>query len=296
MTMKTTNKILALALVAVAMIFASCSKDDDSAQKDADNFSRDIIGMWEGVEVTGEETNSNAEARVAYFDDGTFIYYFKVADLWFPRRDEASKYSIEGNKLTSRWKPEMAENYSSEWWNIDAIKGGVMKWSARRERKDGSQYTATFTWKKVDDTLASEQIMAKLTGTWEDVDSKNFSLLKGEIIDTTLNLVPPQLASTLTFNNDGKCWFSLPDVTESTKKFTAEYTYSVKGNVLTLITEKYLVDGVETEEHVVNDIRVVNAISDDELILVLYEEFEEDFIELLGHDAALSYIRMKKVE
>ena len=294
--MKTTNRVLALALVAVAIIFASCSKDDDSAQKDADNFSCDIIGMWEGVEVTGEETNGNAEARIAYFDDGTYIQYSKLADVWFPRRDDASEYSIEANKLTSRWKPKYAKDYSSEWWNIDAIKNGVMKWSARRERKDGSQYTATFTWKKVDDTLTSEQIMAKLTGTWEDVDSKNFSLLKGEIIDTTLNLVPPQLASTLTFNNDGKCWFSLPDVIESTKKFTAEYTYSVKGNVLTLITEKFLVDGVETEEHVVNDIRVVNAISDDELILVLYEEFEEEFIELLGHDAALSYIRMKKVE
>ena len=292
MTMKITNRFLTFALVAVAMIFASCSKDDDSAQKDADNFSRDIIGMWEGVEVTGDETNGNDEARIAYFDDGTYIHYSKVTDVWFPRRADASEYVIEGNKLTSRWKPEDAENYISEWWNIDAIKGGVMKWSARRERNDGSQYTSTFTWKKVDDTLTSEQIMAKLTGTWANIDQKSISLLKGEVIKTETS--PLDSLMTNTFTNDGKCFYTLPAIGEFTGK-VVEYTYTVKGNVLTLITDKQMEQG-EAAERDIKDVRVVNAISDDELILIQYEEMFEEFIDMFGYDAFLTFIRLKRVE
>ena len=35
-----------------------------------------------------------------------------------------------------------------EWWDIDEIKDGKMKWSALREREDGTRFTTTFTWKK----------------------------------------------------------------------------------------------------------------------------------------------------
>ena len=291
--MKISNKFLTLALVAVAMIFASCSKDDDSAQKDAENFSRDIIGMWEGVEVTGDETNGNAEARIAYFDDGTYIHYSKLADVWFPRSDEASEYSIEGNKLTSRWKPAKAENYSSEWWNIDAIKDGVMKWTASRERKDGSKYTATFTWKKVDDTLNSEQILAKLFGTWAYGEMKSFYFLKGEIVDS--KTIPADPQTTFTFNDDGNSWFSYPNVKDPANKIRTEYTYTVRGNVLTLVTEKKVING----EEIVRDVyafKLVNAISDDQLVLVEYIDLDEDSADLFGNDAILAIISMDRVE
>lgn len=35
----------------------------------------DIIGLWEGVEMTGYETYGNAEARIEYKADGTYTYY-----------------------------------------------------------------------------------------------------------------------------------------------------------------------------------------------------------------------------
>ena len=289
--MKTTDKFLAFVLVAVAMIFASCSKDDDCAQIVADNFSRDIIGMWEGVEMTGDETNGNADARIAYFADGTYIYYRKLADVWFPRCDETSKYSIEGSKLTTQWKSKEAENYSSEWWDINAIKDGEMKWSALRERKDGSQYTATFTWKKVDDTLTSEQILAKLSGTWTDVDLTYISFLKGEITDTKIVPGDPQVSTT--FASDGKCWFSLPNPKDPTKKVSTEYTYTLKGNVLALVTEKREIDD-EEHELATSSIRVVNSISDDQIILVQYDEIDEELVDLLGSDAVLILIRTKR--
>lgn len=291
--MNTTTKILALILVAVAMIFASCSKDDDSAQKGAENFSYDIIGMWEGVEMTGDEANENAEARIAYYADGTYIHYRKIADVWFPRFDEASEYNIDGNKLTSRWKPEGAENYSSAWWDIDAIKDGVMKWSAIRERKDGSQYTATFTWKKVDDVLTSEQILAKLSGTWTYDKIMNISLLKGEIVNSELSpYVPP---CTYTFTNDGKYSFSF-DPNDPTKQSMYTYTYILKGDVLSRVTETLWVDGVERSERSVKGKYLIHAISDDQLILIGCAETPEDRVQLMGSDTALMIEYLKRVE
>lgn len=291
--MKTTNKFLALALVAVAMGFASCSKDDDSAQKVAENFSQDIIGMWEGVERTDNETNGNAEARIAYYTDGTYIHYRKIADVWFPRFDDVSEYNIEGNKLTSCWKPVKAENYSFEWWNIEAIKDGVMKWSARRENKDGSQYTATFTWKKVDDTLTSEQILAKLSGTWIYDEITQTTFLKGEVVDVISHPWVPQ--ATFTFNSDGKYWFSFPNPNDATKKDITEYTYTIKGNVLTSVSWKNLVDGVGYDEHSIMGKKVVDAISDDELILIEYSEIAE-VVENDSFDAFLMVAHLKRIE
>ncbi|MCQ2259402.1 MAG: hypothetical protein MJZ41_15660 [Bacteroidaceae bacterium] len=287
--MKTTNKFLALALLAVAMVFVSCSKDDDSAQKGADNFSHDIIGMWEGVEMTGDEANGNAKARIAYYADGTYIHYRKLADVWFPRLDDACEYNIEGNKLTSRWKPEMAENYSSEWWNIDAINDGVMKWSAIRERKDGSQYTATFTWKKVDDVLTSEQIQAKLSGTWTYDKIQNITLLKGEVVKSDIPSFVPQ--ATYTFTNDGKYSFYLPDPDDPTKQRINTYTYILKGDVLCLVTETLWDDGVKRDERSVKGKFLIHAISDDQIILIACAEMP-----LIGSDTALMIEYLKRVE
>ena len=292
--MKTTNKFLALALLAVAMVFVSCSKDDDSAQKGADNFSHDIIGMWEGVEMTGDEANGNAKARIAYYADGTYIHYRKLADVWFPRLDDASEYNIEGNKLTSRWKPEMAENYSSEWWNIDAINDGVMKWSAIRERQDGSQYTSTFTWKKVDDVLTSEQIQAKLSGTWTYDKIQNITLLKGEVVESDIPSFVPQ--ATYTFTNDGKYSFYLPDPDDPTKQRINTYTYILKGDVLCLVTETLWDDGVKRDERSVKGKFLIHAISDDQIILIACAEMPEDIAQLIGSDTALMIEYLKRVE
>jgi len=39
------------------------------------DYSKDIVGLWEGVEMTGYETYGNAEARIDYKADGTYTYY-----------------------------------------------------------------------------------------------------------------------------------------------------------------------------------------------------------------------------
>ena len=116
------------------------------------DYSEDIIGTWEGVEMTGDETYGNADARIAYLPDGTYRYYQKNdrGEWELKAGQEVSEYNVDGDWLATRWQEKGGEmNY--EWWDIDEIKDGQMKWSALREREDGTRFTTTFTWKKVSD-------------------------------------------------------------------------------------------------------------------------------------------------
>ena len=113
------------------------------------DYSNDIIGMWEGVEMTGYETYGNAEHRIEYFADGTYIYFNKVDGYWVPSTNVENEYNVDGDWLATRWRPEAGDDYNYEWWDIDYIKDGMMKWSALREKEDGTRFTTTFTWKKI---------------------------------------------------------------------------------------------------------------------------------------------------
>mgnify|MGYP003320843643 CR=1 FL=1 len=114
------------------------------------DYSQDIIGMWEGVEVTGYETYGNAEHRIEYKADGTYTYYDKVDGNWETSANVDNEYNVDGDWLATRWRPEAGADYNYEWWDIDSIKDGTMKWSALREKEDGERFTTTFIWKKVE--------------------------------------------------------------------------------------------------------------------------------------------------
>ena len=113
------------------------------------DYSQTIIGMWEGVEMMGDETYGDANHRIEYKADGTYTYYDKVGDNWVPSKNAGNEYNVDGDWLATRWQPTEGADYEYEWWDIDEIKDGMMKWSALREREDGTRYTTTFTWKKI---------------------------------------------------------------------------------------------------------------------------------------------------
>ena len=119
------------------------------------DYSEDIIGLWEVTEMTGEETYNDDNARLAFLADGTYKYYRKsdAGDWQLVSTREVEEYNLDGDWLATRWQETGGEmNY--EWWDINEIKDGKMKWSALRERKDGTRFTTTFTWKKVNDLPA----------------------------------------------------------------------------------------------------------------------------------------------
>lgn len=113
------------------------------------DYSNDIIGLWEGVEMTGDETYGNAEARIAYHADGTYTYYKKENGEWQPLEDVFDEWNVDGDWLATRWQNQGSDVMNYEWWDIDYIKDGKMKWSALREKEDGTRFKTTFTWKKV---------------------------------------------------------------------------------------------------------------------------------------------------
>ena len=121
------------------------------------DYSADIIGMWEGMSTgaEGSEFDDGENHRWEYLLDGTFNYFHKN-DQWQISDDDFSDYFVAGNLLCTRWKNAGEGNEEHrEWWEIESIENGVMKWKALRQKEDGSTYIATFEMKKID--VSSEE-------------------------------------------------------------------------------------------------------------------------------------------
>ena len=112
-----------------------------------------IIGMWEGVSTgaEGSEFDDGENHRWEYMTDGTFNYFRKVNGQWQISDDDYADYFVDGTLLCTRWKNAgEGQEEHREWWEIESIENGVMKWKALRRKEDGTTYTATFEMKKVD--------------------------------------------------------------------------------------------------------------------------------------------------
>lgn len=117
------------------------------------DYSADILGMWEGYSTgeEGSEFDDGENHRWEYMLDGTFNYFHKVDGQWQISDDDYADYFVDGNLLCTRWKNAGAGNEEHrEWWEIESIENGVMKWKALRQNADGTTYTATFEMKKIE--------------------------------------------------------------------------------------------------------------------------------------------------
>ena len=116
------------------------------------DFENDIIGTWEGKVTSAEDEHTDGELhRWEYKADGTYVYYNKVGDEWVNNNDVLAEYFVDGILLCTRWKQTADSKELREWWEIESINDGVMKWTALRKRDDGTTYTATFQMTKVKD-------------------------------------------------------------------------------------------------------------------------------------------------
>ena len=122
------------------------------------DYSTDIIGMWEGYSTgeEGSEFDDGENHRWEYMTDGSFNYFHKVDGQWQISDDDYADYFVDGNLLCTRWKNAGAGNEEHrEWWEIESIENGVMKWKALRQKEDGTTFTATFEMKKIE--VSSEE-------------------------------------------------------------------------------------------------------------------------------------------
>ena len=120
--------------------------------KVTDDYSQTALGLWEG-RVTSEQSeyDDGEEHRWELKADGTYTYYSRTGDgQWVDNVNSSAAYFIAGPLLCMRWKNFGDEPEYFEWWEIESIQDGVMKWKALRQREDGSTYTATFQMTKVE--------------------------------------------------------------------------------------------------------------------------------------------------
>ena len=115
------------------------------------DYSQDIIGTWEGKVISEESDYDDGQPhRWEFKTDGTYVYYIQNADgQWEAYDNTFAQFFVDGVLLCFRWKNNGEDTEQREWWEIESILNGVMKWTAVRRHDDGSTYTASFQMIKV---------------------------------------------------------------------------------------------------------------------------------------------------
>ena len=136
--------MMAAILICGATVLTSCSKDDDNSAKDDLNLPEKVIGKWIIDEKDGKPALTNQKLVIDFKSAN------KVNGLWQLSDDVLHDYFVDGNLLCTRWQNVgEGQKENREWWEIESIQNGVMKWTALRMREDGTTYTATFEMTKV---------------------------------------------------------------------------------------------------------------------------------------------------
>ena len=120
-------------------------------------YEQSIIGLWEGVKHTGEETFGDEHHRWQYNDIDragyyTYVYYNfdEATQDWVAAQQYISDYNVHGNWLATRWQSDGDFKMEYEWWDIDYITDTTMQWSALRMKADSTgTFRATFTFRRV---------------------------------------------------------------------------------------------------------------------------------------------------
>ena len=180
------------------------------------DYSADIFGMWEGrsTGTAGSKFDDGEEHRWEYLLDGTFNFFLKDVDgLWQISDDDYADYFVAGNLLCTRWKNAGEGNEEHrEWWEIESIKDGVMKWKALRQREDGTTYTATFEMKKIE-LSPSDYKCARVEVIYRITSPKtNYTFFEGKYAVKSGNEVK-QIDKLLTFAGGYNSGYNVTDIT-----------------------------------------------------------------------------------
>ena len=213
------------------------------------DYSTAILGLWEGHMVSSESAyDDGQEHRWLYKEDGSFVFYVKnEKGVWVEKNDEFAEYFVAGDLLCTRWKNAgVGAKECREWWDITAVSEDRMVWTALREKKDGTRYTAAYSMKKVSVPTKAE-IEKAIIGKWM---TEKFN---GEVALTDQKAVFTFISrtqATITASVDDKAagvsgWIC-----------QREYDYEVEGNKITLTckldehttyVEEMVVDYIDSE-------------------------------------------------
>ena len=110
-----------------------------------------ILGTWECQEITGGETYNDPNARLEFFEDGTYNFYRKTDDGQWEAvtTREFQEYFVDGCLINTRWKDAGGQE-SREWWEVKSLKDGKMQWKALRAKEDGTTFEQIVDWESVE--------------------------------------------------------------------------------------------------------------------------------------------------
>lgn len=101
-------------------------------QKVNKDYSKAILGLWEGREMTGIGTYGDQNHRWEYKADGSYIYYDRNdKGEWVFGQDAWNRYRVDGDMLCTCWKDEDG-SINREWWDISECNESEMTWRAFR--------------------------------------------------------------------------------------------------------------------------------------------------------------------
>ena len=112
-----------------------------------DDYEQSVLGTWE-AQVQNE--NRPQTWRWEFKADGTYVFSLKNNDdPWHVYEDEMSEYFVDGSLLCTRWKNTASSDEERDWWEIESIQDGKMKWTALRLDEDLSTHTETMELTKI---------------------------------------------------------------------------------------------------------------------------------------------------
>lgn len=196
------------------------------------DYSKEILGTWETIEISDEQTYEYPEMRIEFKADGSYIFSANYDGIWFPINDASNAYNVDGNWLAMRWQPTVGSEFLYEMWDIDEATDKDMKWSAVRARKDGSQYKATMTWKKVI-TPSEAEAKEKIIGCWTNTTASRIIVKNGKVIESDIRNW--QFLQQFTFNKDNTMVDYIFDADADNYEETNLGKYLIKDNLLMMV-------------------------------------------------------------
>ena len=138
-------------------------------QKTDVDYREAVVGTWEG------QTSEGLNVRWQINADGTYVYARKVGDGgWETMVDEFNEYFADGYLFCARWKNFAdGKGEQRQWWEIESIRDGVMKWKGLSRNADGPTYAETAELRKVAD--GTYRFYRKDEGgQWQAVTTREF--------------------------------------------------------------------------------------------------------------------------
>ena len=247
-----------------------------------EDYSEAILGLWEGQMVSPESAyDDGQEHRWLYKEDGTFVFYLKNdKGIWEAKDDEYCHYFVAGDLLCTRWKNAgEGTQEAREWWEITAIGEERMVWTALRERKDGTRYTAAFSMERID-VPSQAEIEKAIVGKWMNAEMNGVpSLTNDKGVYTFISTTSAFMSSSVKGNPGlGDLWHNFvpldvnikDNVITLTHQLDEHRTMTIEMTVTSIDDEKMHADVKAT---LTMDGTVVGSVNDH----ILYEKVKERF-------------------